>query len=208
MFRLKKNFSLRAPPMVKGKNFDTRFGLIHVQTGKKFFWGNTPPHSKRKKFWHIHVQTGKKMFLSGDSKGKNFFTPDLAWYIFRWKKKNFCRGTHPPREKILTPDLAWYMFRLERKIFVKGHPPHPTGKGKIFLHQIWLDTCSDWKKIFGWGTPPPQNSKDLLWVLISCWWYHFASQISVGSQWDNKAYRYVLVYQNFPQLEFTQSLNR
>ena len=27
-------------------------------------------------------------------------------------------------------------------------PPPPTGKGKIFWHQIWLDTCSDPKKFF------------------------------------------------------------
>ena len=37
MFRLEKNFSKRDPPTVKGKIFDTRFGLIHVQTGKKIF---------------------------------------------------------------------------------------------------------------------------------------------------------------------------
>ena len=36
---------------VKGKNFDTRFGLIHVQTGKNFLSRTLPP-SKGKKFWH------------------------------------------------------------------------------------------------------------------------------------------------------------
>ena len=30
------------PPLVKGKIFDTRFGLIHVQTGKKFFVEGPP----------------------------------------------------------------------------------------------------------------------------------------------------------------------
>ena len=34
---------------VKGKIFDTRFGLIHVQTGKKFFVKGPPP-SKGKNF--------------------------------------------------------------------------------------------------------------------------------------------------------------
>ena len=39
------------PVSVKGKNFDTRFGLIHVQTGKKFLSRDTPtPPSKGKKF--------------------------------------------------------------------------------------------------------------------------------------------------------------
>ena len=28
---------------VKGKIIDTRFGLIHVQTGKKIFWSRDPP---------------------------------------------------------------------------------------------------------------------------------------------------------------------
>ena len=37
------------PVSVKGKNFDTRFGLIHVQTGKKFFVEGPPP-SKGKNF--------------------------------------------------------------------------------------------------------------------------------------------------------------
>ena len=44
MFRLEKNFFVEGPPtLVKGKIFDTRFGLIHVQTGKKFFCRGTPP---------------------------------------------------------------------------------------------------------------------------------------------------------------------
>ena len=42
----KKKFLLRdSPPQLKGKIFDTRFGLIHVQTGKKSFcWGTPPPN--------------------------------------------------------------------------------------------------------------------------------------------------------------------
>ena len=44
MFRPEKKFLLRAPPPpVKGKIFDTRFGLIHVQTGKILFCQGTPP---------------------------------------------------------------------------------------------------------------------------------------------------------------------
>ena len=73
MFRLGKNFLSRDPPPVKGKIFDTRFGFIHVQTGKKNFVKGPPPPVKGKifdtRFGFIHVQTGKK---------------------------NFCRGTPPP----------------------------------------------------------------------------------------------------------------
>ena len=69
MFRLEKNFSEGHPPPVKGKNFDTRFGLIHVKTGKKFFHRGTPPPVKGKifdtRFGLIHVQTGKKIFHRG-----------------------------------------------------------------------------------------------------------------------------------------------
>ena len=45
MFRPEKKFLLRdpPPPPVKGKFFDTRFGLIHVQTGKFFFVKGPPP---------------------------------------------------------------------------------------------------------------------------------------------------------------------
>ena len=39
------------PVSVKGKIFDTRFGLIHVQTGKKSFCQGTPPPSKGKNFY-------------------------------------------------------------------------------------------------------------------------------------------------------------
>ena len=39
------------PPPVKGKMFDTRFGVIHVQTGKKIFTEGLPsPPNKGKKF--------------------------------------------------------------------------------------------------------------------------------------------------------------
>ena len=37
------------PPLVKGKFFDTRFGLIHVQTGKKNFCQGTPPPPRNSK---------------------------------------------------------------------------------------------------------------------------------------------------------------
>ena len=60
------------PPPVKGKIFDTRFGLIHVQTGKKFFVKGCPappPPVKGKifdtRFGLIHVQTRKKIFVKG-----------------------------------------------------------------------------------------------------------------------------------------------
>ena len=60
------------PVSVKGKIFDTRFGLIHVQTGKKNFLSRTDPPSLVKgkffdtRFGLIHVQTGKKkIFVKG-----------------------------------------------------------------------------------------------------------------------------------------------
>ena len=58
------------PVSVKGKFFDTRFGLIHVQAGEKFFCRGTPlPPVKGKifdtRFGLIHVQTGKFFFVKG-----------------------------------------------------------------------------------------------------------------------------------------------
>ena len=62
------------PVSVKGKIFDTRFGLIHVQTGKKFFVEGPPPPPPAVKgkifdtrFGLIHVQTGEKKILSWDT---------------------------------------------------------------------------------------------------------------------------------------------
>ena len=40
------------PVSVKGKLFDTRFGLIYVQTGKKILLRDPPPLSKGKIFGH------------------------------------------------------------------------------------------------------------------------------------------------------------
>ena len=58
-------------PRSKEKNFDTRFGLIHVQTGKKNIRrGTPPPHSEGKNFWHqIWLDTcsdRKKIFSQRD----------------------------------------------------------------------------------------------------------------------------------------------
>ena len=60
------------PVSVKGKIFDTRFGLIHVQTGGKFFVKGPPPPTPPvigkifdTRFGLIHVQTGEKNFCQG-----------------------------------------------------------------------------------------------------------------------------------------------
>ena len=53
MFRLEKKFFVKGPPpLVKGKFFDTRFGLIHVQTGKKNFCQGIPPGIARNFYGH------------------------------------------------------------------------------------------------------------------------------------------------------------
>ena len=93
------------PVSVKGKIFDTRFGLIHVQTGKKFLSRDPPSLVKGKffdtRFGLIHVQTGKKIFCQGTpppllEKGKYFDTRFGLIHV-QTGKKNFCQGTpHPP----------------------------------------------------------------------------------------------------------------
>ena len=57
------------------------------------------------------------------------------------------------------------IFRGFLRFFGRGGGGVPgLSKGKNFWHQIWLDTCSDWEKIFCQGNPPPRNSKKLLWL--------------------------------------------
>ena len=88
---------------VKGKIFDTRFGLIHVQTGKKFFCQRTPPPTRKgKNFWHqIWLDTcsdWEKIFVEGHRppvKGKIFDTRFGLIHV-QTGKKNFCQGTPPP----------------------------------------------------------------------------------------------------------------
>ena len=88
--------------------FDTRFGLIHVQTGKKNFCrGGTPPPPLKEKifdtrFGLIHVQTGKKNFCRGTpplppSKGKNFWHQIWLDTCSDWEKKFLSRDPPPPR---------------------------------------------------------------------------------------------------------------
>ena len=90
------------PVSVKGKIFDTRFGLIHVQTGKKNFCRGTPfPPSKGKNFWH-------QIWLDTCSDRKKFF----------------CRGTPPPSKG----KIFWHQIWLDtcsdwEKIFWLRDPP-------------------------------------------------------------------------------------
>ena len=113
----KKFLSWDPPLLVKGKNFDTRFGLIHVQTGKKNFVEGPPPPSKGKIFWH--------------SKGKNFWHQIWLDTCSDWGKI-FCHGTPPPQ------------------ILVKG---------KFFDTRFGLIHVQTGKKNFCWGTPPPVKGK-------------------------------------------------
>ena len=90
------------PVSVKGKIFDTRFGLIHVQTGNNFFVVG-PPLVKGKffdtRFGLIHVQTGKKIFVEGPPtppqvRGKIFDT--RFGLIHVQTGKNFLLRDPPP----------------------------------------------------------------------------------------------------------------
>ena len=86
MFRLEKFFVKGPPPPVKGKIFDTRFGLIHVQTGKKIFVEGPPPVKGKifdTRFGLIHVQTEEKIFVEGPpSPPRN--SKDLLWLRGGW----------------------------------------------------------------------------------------------------------------------------
>ena len=92
------------PVSVKGKIFDTRLGLIHVQTGKKFLSRDPPPSSKGKNCWHqIWLDTcsdWEKIFLSRDppppSKGKNFKHQIWLDTCSDWGKKFLSRDPPPP----------------------------------------------------------------------------------------------------------------
>ena len=129
MFRLeeKKFFMEGSLPLVKGKIFNTRFGLIHVQTGKKKFCWRTPlppPTAKGKNFWH-------QIWLDTCSD---------------WKKKLFVKGPPlPVKGKIFDTRFGLIDLQTEKKILSRDPP---TGKGKTFWHQIWLDTCWEKKKKF------------------------------------------------------------
>ena len=118
---------------VKGKIFDTRFGLIHVQTGKKFL-SRTPPVKGKifdTRFGLIHVQTGEK---------------------------NFCRGTLPPptvKGKIFDTRFGLIHVQTGEKFFCPGTPPV---KGKIFDTRFGLIHVQTGKKKCCRGTFPPPTT--------------------------------------------------
>ena len=58
-----------------------------------------------------------------------------------------------------------------------GSPGTPHSKGKNYWHQIWLDTCSDWKKKFCRGTSPPPRKGENFWHQI---W------LDTCSDWEKK----------------------
>ena len=93
------------PVSVKGKIFDTRFGLIHVQTGEKNFCRGTPPPPVK----------------------GNFLTPDLAWYMFRLGKKIFVEGPPPPQVKGKIFDTRFGLIHVQtgEKNFCQGTLPPP-----------------------------------------------------------------------------------
>ena len=139
MFRPEKFFVKGPLPFpVKGKFFDTRFGLIHVQTRKKFLLRDPPPQVKGK-----------------------IFDTDLAWCMFRRGKKFLSRGLPLPSKG----KNFWHQIWLdtcsewEKKILSRD-PPSPV-KGKFFDTRFGLIHVQTGKKIFVKG-PPLCNSKKLL----------------------------------------------
>ena len=127
MFRLEKKILSRAapPPPVKGKNFDTRFGLIK---------GRPTPPSKGKNFWHqiwLDTCSDRKNFCQGlpcpplpPSKGKNFWHQIWLDTCSDWKKI-FVKGRAPPPVKGKNFDTRFGLIHVQtgKKIFVEGPPP-------------------------------------------------------------------------------------
>ena len=107
------------------------------------------------------------------SKGKNFWHQIWLDTCSHWNKF-FVQGT-PLLVKGNIFDNRFGLIHLQtgKNIFVKG-TPSPFSKGKHFWHQIWLDTCSDWKRNFCRGTPPPLKGKFLIPDLA---WYMFRLEI-------------------------------
>ena len=70
------------------------------------------------------------------------------------------RGVYPVSVKVKIFDTRFGLIHVQtgKQIFCQG-TPSPDSKGKIFWHQIWLDTCSDWEKKFVEGPPPPVKGK-------------------------------------------------
>ena len=173
------------PVSVQGKIFDTRFGLIHVQTGEKFFVeGTFPPPVKGKnfdtRFGLIHVQTGEKFFVKGTftppSKGKNFW--HQIWLdTCSDREKIFCRGNLPPQPqvkgKIFYTRFGLIHVQTGKKFFCWGTSLPPPVKGKFFDTRFGLIHVQTGKKNFCQGTPPPPSSGKNFWHQI---WLDTCSQ--------------------------------
>ena len=91
----------------------------------------------------------------------------------------------------------WLDTCSDRKKFFCWGDPPPS-KGKHFWHQIWLDTCSDWKKKFFVKGPPARNSKKLLWPRGG----RYASCVHAGGLSCSRTFH------NWPQEENNSSLTQ
>ena len=76
----------------------------------------------------------------------------LIWSLWRVSVCTFVshRGTPPLPVEIIGSQKFQNqnVFQLILSNFSGGGGTLPPSKGKIFWHQIWLDTCSDWQKKF------------------------------------------------------------
>ena len=134
MFRVGKKFCQGPPPPIKGKIFDTRFGLIHVQTGKKFFVKGTPPPPQVKgkifdtRFWLDTCSDWKKNFLSRDPPpgiARNCYGNAAGGMPLAFTQEDFL----VKKKKIkffliawtkLHPQLRWHCLTSTSAVFVRN----------------------------------------------------------------------------------------
>ena len=145
------------------------WSIFLVSTERASFWcGFYRPHPKddgRLYFQSVHTFGGGVPDPALDGGGTWSSLGQGGYLIQPWMGG---RGEGKGRY----PNLGWggYPNLVGVPHFQGGTPslgtPLPPSKGKIFWHQIWLDTCSDWKKNFSQRQPPPPSKGKNFWHQI------------------------------------------
>ena len=78
--------------------------------------------------------------------------------------------------KIFVTRFGLIHVQTRKNFFAEGPPPR--SKGKNFWQQIWIDTCSDQKNFFCWGTPPSKGKTfwHQIWLDTCADWEKFFCQ--------------------------------
>ena len=135
------------------KLLESNYPKISSLQCHELHWKNVVSHTEPEKIILLMGQSicsGMAVMLT--TKAISLASPILVAVVLSLQVMCLLPPAYVVRGKVMFWHLSVCLSTLSR-----GGPS--LSKGKIYWHQIWLDTCSDWKKIFFVDRPPPSKGK-------------------------------------------------